>query len=224
MNKYPYRSRSFDRNRRTGNIRRSTWRTPEEMKYPRNEWVKAAEVRVVSEEGNEGVMKIDQALKLAQDKEMDLVLIAPKSKPPVCKIISWSKFLYNLKKKEKQAQKNKQKDQKEFRFGTYIDDGDKKRLLKRASGFLDKGHNVKVTVTRRGRTPVSDSRELLDELLTVLSGYSSIDSSPSQSGRMISMTLKGEIKKGSKSNGKTKVKKDSSKKIQNDKASRKKKG
>ncbi|MFH1546931.1 MAG: translation initiation factor IF-3 [bacterium] len=217
MNKYPYRS-SFDKKPSYQNNRKYTWRTPEEMKYPRNEWIKADEVRVVTDDGNLGVMNLEEAKKIALESELDLILIAPISKPPVCKITAWSKFLYNLKKREKQAQKNKQKEQKEFRFGTYIDEGDKMRLLKRAMSFLDKGHNVKITVSRKGRTPVADSKNLLNELLTVLSEYSTIDSSPSYSGRMISMTFKGEVKKVKKTNGKTKDKKDSSKKIQDDKS------
>jgi translation initiation factor IF-3 len=217
MNKYPYRSSSFKKNRNNRNNRKYTWRTPEEMKYPRNEWVKVEEVRVVGEEGNLGVMKLSEAKKIASERELDLILIAPKSEPPVCRITKWSKFLYELKKREKQAQKNKQKELKEFRFGTYIDDGDKNRLLRRVREFLDKGHNVKITVSRRGRTPVDDSKSLLKELLTVLSEYSTIDSSPSYSGRMISMIFKGEVKKTKKSSGKVKNKKDSSKKIQDDK-------
>jgi translation initiation factor IF-3 len=211
-------NRSFDRNK----SRR--WVSPYERKYPRNEWIKGDKVRVISDDGeNLGEMSLDDARTMAQDKDLDLVLISPNAQPPVTKIIEWSKFLYNLKKKEKEAQKNKQKDLKEIRFGTYIDIGDKQRLLKRAQEFLNKGHNVKITVTKKGRTPMSDSKALLDELLTAMGEYSTIDSSPSRSGRMISMTLKGEEKKG-KNNGKTKDKQNSSKKIQDDKTQGKQKG
>lgn len=211
MSRYQNNNRSYQRNSNY------TWRSPEERKYPRNEWIKGDVVRVISDDGeNLGEMDLDKARSLAEKKDLDLVLIAPKAKPPVAKIIQWSKFLYNLKKKAKEANKNKQKDLKEFRFGTYIDVGDRDRLVKRALEFLGKGHNVKITVTKRGRTPISDSKKLLDNLLTALGEYSSIDSRPSRSGRMISMTLKGEEQK-SKSNAKTKDKQNSSKKVQKDK-------
>jgi translation initiation factor IF-3 len=173
---------------------------------------------------NHGVVDVRLAMSMAKEQEMDLVEVSPQADPPVCKVILWSKFLYEQKKKEKQARKNKQKEMKEFRFGTFIAEGDKQRQLSRTKEFLDKGHNVKITVTRKGRTPIAQSKELLNDLLTLLSGYSTIDPNPSFEGRRVSIILKGlsetQTKKSGKkekSDAKTQDKKDSSKKVQDDK-------
>jgi len=160
---------------------------------------------------------------MAREKDLDLVEVSPNANPPVCKIISWSKFLYEQKKKEKEARKNKQKEMKEFRFGTFIAEGDKVRQITRAREFLEKGHNVKLTVTRKGRTPVQQSRELLNDLLTRLSEYSTIDPNPTVEGRRVSIIIKSDstgtpVKKGT-SNAKAQDKQNSGKKVQDDKAS-----
>lgn len=191
-------------------------------RFNKNEYIRSEKVQVVDQDGNNiGEIATKDALALARKVDLDLVEVAPKAKPPVCKIMSWSKFLYEQKKKEKKARKNKQKDQKEFRFGTFIADGDRDRHVKRAKEFLDKGHNVKLTVTRRRRTPYSHSKDLLNELLTLFSEYSTIDSRPSSEGRRISIVFKGFSGKSKvdtlEKDAKVKDKQDSSKEIQKDK-------
>ncbi len=176
--------------RSRGGSRRATWK----HKYNKNQYIRSEKVRVVDGDENLGVMDTKEAIQLAKSKELDLVEVAPNADPPVCKIMSWSKFLYDKKKKAKKARKHKQKEQKEFRFGTYIGKADKERLLRRAKEYLDKGHNVKITVTRKRRTPYQQSKDLLNELLTHFTEYSTIGSRPSSEGNRISMVIKGEEK------------------------------
>lgn len=220
-NRY-YSRRSYNRGR---DYTRGTWR----HKYNKNEFIRSKEVQLIDAEGeNHGIVPIEEAMSLAKKADLDLIEVAPKASPPVCKIMSWSKFIYQQKKKEKNARKHKQKELKEVRFGTFIDTADRDRLLKRAKEFLDKGHNVKVTVTRKGRTPVEQSKDLLNELLTALSEYSTIDSKPSFEGRRISIVFKGfsgktqssesPDEKGKKTYAKAKNQQDSSKEVQEDKA------
>lgn len=161
-------------------------------KYRKNLDIRAQQVRLVDSDGtNKDVVDIRLAMSMAHDQDLDLVEVAPNASPPVCRIISWSKFVYEQKKKEKEARKNKQKEMKEFRFGTFIAEGDRDRQLVRAKEFLNKGHNVKLTVTRRGRTPIDLSKVLLESLLTQLSSYSTIDRNPYVEGKQISIIVKG---------------------------------
>lgn len=213
-----YQRRSF--------VRRSFRADP---RYNRNHDIRAQEVRLIDDEGtNHGVVDIRKAMSLAKEKDMDLVEIAPKANPPVCKIITWSKFMYELKKKEKDARKNKQKDMKEFRFGSNIGIADKERLIRRAKEFLNKGHNVKVTIVRKRRAPVEQAKELLNDLLTHLSEYSTIDRNPSIERRFVSIILKGSAEKEDKKkkieHAKDEDSKNSSEKVQKDKSPRGKGG
>lgn len=196
-----------------------------DSRYRKNHDIRAQEVRLIDEKGeNRGVVDIREAMSLAREKDMDLIEIAPKADPPVCKVTTWSKFMYEQKKKEKDARKNKQKDMKEFRFGSNIGVADKDRLIRRAKEFLDKGHNVKVTIVRKRRAPVEQAKELLNDLLTRLSEYSTIDRNPSIDRRFVSIILKGTAdkeEKGSKNrHAEDENKKNSSEEIQEDKSPR----
>jgi translation initiation factor IF-3 len=187
------KSRRSGNNRRKGNYRsrKKTWK----HKYNKNQYIKSDKVRVVMDGKNLGVTDTKKAIRLAKKKDLDLVEVAPNADPPVCKIMSWSKFLYEKKKKAKKARKHKHKEQKEFRFGTYIGKADKDRLIRRSKEYLDKGHNVKITVTRKRRTPYRQSKELLNELLTHFEEYSTIGSRPSSEGYRISQVIKGKTGK-----------------------------
>ncbi len=196
---------------------------PLHFRYNRNTYIRSDKVQLVDSDGeNKGVVDTKEALKMAQDQGLDLVEVAPNADPPVCKIISWSKFKYEKKKKEKQSRKNKQKEMKELRFGSYIADGDKDRQLDRAREFLDEGHNVKLTVVKKNRrAPMQQAKNLMNELLTELSDYSTIDERPSIQRNLVSMMMKGGSKgegKKEENNAKTKDKKNSSKKVQKDKS------
>lgn len=118
-----------------------------------NEEIREREVRVISADGEQlGIIPTKQALEIAEAKELDLVMIAPQAKPPVCKIMDYGKYLYELQKKEKEARK-KQKviDVKEVRISPNIDDHDLNVKAKNAEKFLKDGDKVKVTIRFRGR-------------------------------------------------------------------------
>ena len=118
-----------------------------------NEQIRDKEVRLIGENGDQlGVMSAREALKLAEEEELDLVKIAPTAKPPVCKIIDYGKYRYELARKEKEAKK-KQKtvEVKEVRLSPNIDTNDLNTKVNNAKKFIQKGNKVKVTLRFRGR-------------------------------------------------------------------------
>ena len=121
--------------------------------YQVNDEIRAREVRIVGEGFEPKVVSLREALKIADDMELDLVLISPNAVPPVCRIVDFSKFIYQLKKKQKEAKAKQVKiDVKEIRFGPQTDDHDYTFKLKHAIGFLQNGDKVKAYVFFRGRS------------------------------------------------------------------------
>ncbi|WP_295732336.1 translation initiation factor IF-3 [uncultured Muribaculum sp.] len=124
-----------------------------EEPYAVNERIRAREVRIVGDNVENGIYSIQQALRLAQEQELDLVEISPKAVPPVCKILDYQKFLYQQKKRLKeQKAKSTKVVVKEIRFGPQTDDHDYNFKLKHAQGFLKEGAKVKAYVFFRGRS------------------------------------------------------------------------
>ena len=120
--------------------------------YRVNEQIRAREVRVVSDEGA-SVMPTRQALDLARQEGVDLVEISPNAQPPVCRIIDYSKFLYQQKKRQKEMkQKQVKQEVKEIRFGPQTDEHDYQFKLKHAIEFLEEGNKVRAYVFFRGRS------------------------------------------------------------------------
>ena len=120
--------------------------------YRVNEQIHVREIRVVSEGGSE-VMPTRKALDLARQQELDLVEISPNAQPPVCRIIDYSKFLYQQKKRQKEMkQKQVKVEVKEIRFGPQTDDHDYQFKLKHAKEFLEEGNKVRAYVFFRGRS------------------------------------------------------------------------
>ena len=118
-----------------------------------NEQIRDKEVRLIGEDGEQlGIMSAKEALQLAKEAELDLVKIAPAAKPPVCKIIDYGKYRYELARKEKEAKK-KQKviEVKEVRLSPNIDTNDLNTKIGAARKFLEKGDKVKVALRFRGR-------------------------------------------------------------------------
>ena len=118
-----------------------------------NEQIRDKEVRVIGEEGQQlGIMSSREAMKIAREAELDLVKIAPQAKPPVCKIIDYGKYRYELARKEKEAKK-KQKtvEIKEIRLSLKIDTHDFDTKVNQAKKFLEHGDRVKVAIRFRGR-------------------------------------------------------------------------
>jgi translation initiation factor IF-3 len=124
----------------------------QEPEHKINERIRALQVRLVGENVTVGIYPTHEALKIAQQQEMDLVEISPNADPPVCKVIDYKKFLYEKKKKEKEMKANaKQSEVKEIRFTPGIDDHDFDFKAKHAENFLKDGNKVKAYVQFKGR-------------------------------------------------------------------------
>ena len=158
-----------------------------------NEQIRDREVRLVGENGEQlGIMSARDAYLKAQEEGLDLVKIAPRAKPPVCKIIDYGKFKYEQSRKEKEARK-KQKivDIKEVRMSPNIDKNDLNTKAGAARKFLSKGDKVKVTLRFRGRemAHMASSRVILDDFAEKLSDIAVIEKAPKIEGRSITMVL-----------------------------------
>ena len=146
------KQRPFNRNRRN-------LRGRQEEPYKINERITATHVRVVGENVEVGIYDIQQATDMANDQNLDLVEISPRADPPVCRIIDYSKFKYEQKKKQKEIKSKAQKTvMKEIRFGPNTDDHDFNFKLKHAINFLKDGAKVKAYVHFFGRTIVFKER------------------------------------------------------------------
>lgn len=158
-----------------------------------NEQIKDKEVRLIGENGDQlGVMPAREALKLAQEAELDLVKIAPTAKPPVCKIIDYGKYKYELVRKEKEAKK-KQKtvELKEIRLSPNIETNDLNTKINATRKFISKGNKVKITLRFRGRemAHMHSSKHILDEFAETMSDIAVVEKAPKIEGRSISMVL-----------------------------------
>ena len=158
-----------------------------------NEQIREKEVRLIGENGEQlGVMSTREAMKLAEEAELDLVKIAPTAKPPVCKIIDYGKYRYELARKEKEARK-KQKvvELKEIRLSPNIDSNDLNTKMSAAKKFLSKGDKVKITLRFRGRemAHMNASKHILDDFAENLAEVAVVEKAPKVEGRSISMVL-----------------------------------
>lgn len=158
-----------------------------------NEQIRAKEVRVIGEDGNQlGIMDLKEALHLADEAGVDLVNIAPTANPPVCRIVDYGKFKYEQTRKEKDAKK-KQKvvEIKEIRLSPNIDTNDLNTKTQNARKFLEKGNRVKVTLRFRGRemAHMAQSKHILDDFAEALSDIAVMDKEPKVEGRSMTMFL-----------------------------------
>ncbi len=158
-----------------------------------NEQIRDKEVLLIGENGEKlGIMSTRDAMQMAKDAELDLVKIAPTAKPPVCKIIDYGKYRYELARKEKEAKK-KQKviEVKEVRLSPNIDTNDLNTKMSAARKFLEKGDKVKVTLRFRGRemAHMSKSRYILDDFAEKLADIAVIDKPPKVEGRSMVIFL-----------------------------------
>ena len=158
-----------------------------------NGQIRDKEVRLIGEDGEQkGIMPIKEAMRLAQEAELDLVKIAPKAQPPVCKIIDYGKYRYELARKEKEA-KRKQKtvEVKEVRLSPNIDTNDLNTKVNNAKKFISKGNKVKITLRFRGRemAHVQQSRHILDDFAELLKDIAVVEKQPKLEGRSMSMVL-----------------------------------
>ena len=158
-----------------------------------NEQIRDKEVRVIGSDGQQlGIMSAREAQKLATEAELDLVKIAPKAQPPVCKIIDYGKYRYEQARKEKEARK-KQKtvEIKEVRLSLNIDTNDLNTKVNNARKFLSKGNKVKVTLRFRGRemAHVQQSKHILDDFAKLVEDLAVVEKPAKLEGRNMSMVL-----------------------------------
>jgi len=149
------------------------------------------EVRLVGDNVEQGVFAFDEAMRIADQLELDLVEISPSAEPPVCRIVDYQKFLYQLKKREKEAKaKTSKVILKEIRFGPQTDDHDYNFKLKHAIEFLKEGCKVKAYVFFKGRSILfkEQGEVLLLRFASALEDYAKVDQLPQLEGkRMIIM-------------------------------------
>ena len=169
------------------------WRCTVISELKINEQIRDKEVRVIGADGEQlGIMSSKEAYRLAQEAELDLVKIAPTAKPPVCKIIDYGKYRYEMARKEKEAKK-KQKvvEVKEVRLSPNIDTNDLNTKINSARKFLTKGNKVKVTLRFRGRemAHMQNSKHILDDFAKELEDVATVEKAPKLEGRSIAMVL-----------------------------------
>ena len=161
--------------------------------YRINQHINAAEVRVVAEDGKQlGIMPLGEAIKLATSKDKDLVEVADRAKPPVCKIINFTKFKYLQQKKlAEDKKKSKDKSIKEIRLTPFIAKGDLQNRTKKALEFLTAGHRVKITVKFIGRqmTRKEFGYNLLKQVVESLSQIGKPDGEPKLVGRRLNQII-----------------------------------
>jgi translation initiation factor IF-3 len=170
---------------------------PEEP-YRVNERITAPRVRVVGENIKVDVYPIHQAIKLAQEQGLDLVEISPNADPPVCKVVDYSKFKYEQKKKQKEIKAKTQKViLKEIRFGPNTEEHDFNFKVKHAENFLKEGSKVKATVTFFGRSIVYKERGeiLLLKFAQALEEFGKVEALPKLEGKRMSMLLMPKVGK-----------------------------
>ena len=143
-----------------------------------NEKIRAQQVRVVNSDGEQiGIQPLQQALALATEKQLDLVEIAPQASPPVCKLIDYGKYKYQLQKKESEAKKNQRDNTvKELKIRYCTDIGDLKTKLRHARSFLSDGNKVKFSMRFRGREKafVHLGKEKLEQIIGQLSDIAKV--------------------------------------------------
>jgi translation initiation factor IF-3 len=158
-----------------------------------NEQIRDKEVRLIGADGEQlGIISAREAQKIADEAGLDLVKIAPNAKPPVCKVIDYGKYRYELARKEKDAKK-KQKtvELKEIRLSPNIEANDLNTKMNAAKKFLQKGNKVKITLRFRGRemAHMNQSRHILDDFAASLAEDAVVEKAPKIEGRSISMVL-----------------------------------
>ena len=164
-----------------------------------NEMIRVREVRLIDDEGNQlGIVATQEALKMAKDRDLDLVEVSPNANPPVCKILNYGKYKFEQEKRLRDSRKNqKALKNKEIRMQPKIGSGDLDTKAKHVQEFLDEGDKVKVTIRFRGRELAHTELgyDVLNEVLKRLNeGSYSIEKPAAMEGRFMSMTLNAKAK------------------------------
>lgn len=177
---------------------------PEES-HRTNRQIRVPQVRLIGAEGEQvGLISTDDAIKMAQDKGLDLVEVAPNANPPVCRLLDYGKFRYSKQKKDAEAKKKQHITQvKELRVRPGTDVNDLQRQMKKAQAFLEDGQRVKFTLRFRGREMAHQDlgRKKLTTLAQQLEEYGWVEVSPRTEGRVMHLVMapgqkKAKIPKG----------------------------
>lgn len=158
-----------------------------------NEQIRSNEVRLIGKDGDQvGVVSRDEALRMAEQAELDLVLVSPNAKPPVARIIDYGKYRYEQQKREKEQRKNqKTTTVKEIRLSPTIDDHDFDTKLRQARGFIEDEDKVKVSIRFRGRaiTHKDLGQEVIERFAEGMKDIADIQSRAKMEGRSMFMML-----------------------------------
>ncbi|MDD6919751.1 MAG: translation initiation factor IF-3 [Eubacteriales bacterium] len=158
-----------------------------------NEEIRGTEFRVIADDGEQlGILSRDEALEAAERKNLDLVLISPNANPPVCKILDYGKYRYEMQKRAKEAKKKQKVTQvKEIRLSTFIEEHDINVKAKTAKKFLSDGDKVKVSLRFRGREMGHKDKgvEVMKAFAEVCSDVADVEKNPKFEGRSLTMVL-----------------------------------
>lgn len=158
-----------------------------------NQEIRAKELRVIDENGEQlGIMSREEALDLSEEKKLDLLCIAPKAEPPVCRILDYGKYRYEQQKKEKEAKKKQHTTQvKEIRLSTFIEDHDIMVKAKTGAKFLKEGNKLKVSLRFRGREQgcTAIGQEVMNKFAAAVEDVGTIEKAPKLEGRNMTMIM-----------------------------------
>ena len=158
-----------------------------------NEEITAKQVRLIDENGeNHGIVPISQALEMADDAGYDLIEISPQATPPVCKILDYGKYKYEMQKRKAEAKKNQKiVEIKELKLRPMIETHDYEVKLKQAKKFLSEGNKVKFTMRYKGREMSANNmgKEILDRLVEDLEGLIKVEQAPKLEGKQMMMIV-----------------------------------
>ena len=173
--------------------RRFDRRPPERDTTPLNERIRAPEVRLIGDDGQQvGIVKREEALAYARERDLDLVMVAPDAKPPVCRVLDYSKYKYEQEQKQKAARKHQQQITiREIKFRPKIAQHDYNTKKGHVMRFLNNRDKVKITIMFRGREMAHPERgeQLLNRLAEELQDLAVVEQRPVQDGRNMTMML-----------------------------------
>jgi len=152
-----------------------------------NEEIRAKKVRLINADGKQmGVFTREEALKIAEEKDLDLVEVAPHANPPVCRLLDYGKFKYQMEKKRKKAKKKQASDTlKEIRLSYQIGEHDLMVKAKKVQQFLKEGHRVKLSIRFRGRENIykEEGKHILERVIKEVEDVGRAESGPSINGK-----------------------------------------
>ncbi len=159
-----------------------------------NGQIQAQQIRVIDSDGSQlGVMDRRDALRLAEEQELDLVEISPNANPPVCKIIDWGKYSYQKTKQLQKSKKNaKNLEMKQMRFGLKIGEHDLEVKLNKVRAFLEAGHKVKLTIVYRGRELAHKELgfKMAEKIIEMQGDSIAVDQPPQFAGKQLNFVIR----------------------------------